>query len=253
MRFCRRGQNDVSSHQATAVGQSGRRSSRLVVAFWHRRDGGIAITSALIMPVVIGIVSLVAEFGHGLVTQTENQRIADIAAYAAGLAYSSNGTTAAMTSAAQNLAILNGLPASSVTASLVSSPRSATAQAVNVNVKTIGGLLLAPVLGYGKMLPVNAKSYAQMSPTASACMIALNATGPGISLTGGSTITAPSCTVASNASVAVPCGTKITAADRRLWRRGSHSRVQRNHSPDFKSLDPGPARHQHGRARRHGP
>ncbi len=170
------------------------------------------VTSAIIMPVLIGFIALAAEFGHGLVTKGNNQRIADLAAYAGALAYASNSSsTTAMSAAAKNVGVLNGVAATAVTASLVTSPRVSADSAVSVTVATTNVLLLAPVLRSGSSLPVSAKSFAQMAPTASSCMLALSASGTGVALSGGTTVSAPNCTVASNSTVAVPCGTSITA------------------------------------------
>ncbi|WP_246725304.1 pilus assembly protein TadG-related protein [Beijerinckia sp. L45] len=179
--------------------------------FIRNRGGSVSIIAALTLPVLVGFIALAAEFGHGLVTKTENQRVADLAAFAAGLAYSSTSSTATMSAAAKNVAALNGVASAGVTASLVTSPRVPTDQAVLVSVSTTNVLLLAPVLGFGRSLPVNAKSYAQLAATPSACMLALSASDVGITLSGGTSITAPTCTIASNNSLTVPCGDTINA------------------------------------------
>jgi hypothetical protein len=183
----------------------------LLRSFCRRRDGSVSVISAITLPVIVGFLALGADYGHGLVIKTENQRAADLSAFAGALAYSSTGTTAAMTAAAQRLAALNGITATQVTATLVTSPRNAANQAVSVNIATNDVLLLAPVLRSGTSMPVNAKSYASLNATASACMLALSASGSGIALTGGTSISAPACTVASNTTVSVPCGDTITA------------------------------------------
>ena len=183
----------------------------LLLPFLRGRSGSVSIMAALTLPVLVGFIALAAEFGHGLVTKTENQRAADLAAFAAGLAYSSTSSTTMMTAVAQNVAVLNGVASAGVAASLVTSPRIAADQAVLVKVSTANVLLLAPVLGYGRSLPVSAKSYAQLAATPSACMLALGANDVGITLSGGASISATTCTIASNNSFTVPCGTAINA------------------------------------------
>ena len=183
----------------------------LLSPFVRHRDGSVSIIAALTLPILVGFIALAAEFGHGLVTKTENQRAADLAAFAAGLTYSSTSSTTAMTAVAQNVAALNGVASAGVAASLVTSPRVAADRAVLVNVSTTNVLLLAPVLGYGRSLPVSAKSYAQLSANPAACMLALGASDVGITLSGGSDISATTCTIASNNSFTVPCGTSISA------------------------------------------
>jgi Flp pilus assembly protein TadG len=182
----------------------------LVGRFLRDRDGNISIIGALALPVLIGVVALVAEFGHGLLTRAENQRVADLAAYAGALAYTSTSSTSSMTSAVNAVAALNGIPSSQVTASLVSSPKTPTNQAVTVEISTSNFLLLAPILGASSSLPVNADAYAEVGGSTPACIIALNAAQTGVTLSGGTSISAPQCAVASNNTVTVPCGTTIT-------------------------------------------
>jgi uncharacterized membrane protein len=57
-------------------------------SFCRRQDGSVTIIAAIAIPILIGFIALAAEFGHGLVTKTENQRVADLSAYAGALAYS---------------------------------------------------------------------------------------------------------------------------------------------------------------------
>ncbi len=178
---------------------------------FRSRDGSVSVIGAVTLPVIVGFLALGADYGHGLVVKTENQRTADLSAYAGALAYASKGTTAAMTAAAQRLAALNGIKASQVTANLVASPRNAANPAVSVNIATNDVLLLAPVLRSGTTMPVNAKSYAALNATAQSCMLALSASGSGVTLNGGTSISAPACTVASNTTVSVPCGDTVTA------------------------------------------
>src|SRR5262245_12130396 len=102
------------------------------VGFWRNQNGNISIIGALSLPILIGVVALVAEFGHGLLTRAENQRVADAAAYAAAVAYTSTTSTSTMTSVANRVAALNGISSTAVTASLVTSPKTATNQAVKV-------------------------------------------------------------------------------------------------------------------------
>ncbi len=48
-------------------------------------------------------------------------------------------------------------------------------------------------------------------PQTPGCVLALNGTQTGVTLSGGTTITAPKCTVSSNSTITVPCGTYISA------------------------------------------
>ncbi|MDB5640757.1 MAG: hypothetical protein JWN07_74 [Hyphomicrobiales bacterium] len=182
------------------------------IRLFRRADrGSVAVMAAFLIPAVAGFVCLTAEFGRSLVVKVENQRIADVAALAAANAYSSTASTTTMTSVAQNVAALNGIAGTSATASVINSPRSAGTQAVRVVVSTQSPLYLASVVGFGRSVTVNSTAVAELG-SAPACLLALSGTGTGVTLSGGTSISAPSCGVASNASVTVPCGTRITAS-----------------------------------------
>jgi Flp pilus assembly protein TadG len=166
--------------------------------------------AALVLPALIGMVGLVAEYGHGLLSKVENQRVADLAAYAGALAYNTTNSTDAMTAAADGVAALNNIPAGSVAVALVTSPSGDGHSAVDVTVATQVPLLLSQILGSGPNLPVNSTGYAELVAGAPACILALNQGGTGVTLSGGAAVTAPACAVASNNTVTVPCGDTIT-------------------------------------------
>ncbi|MGA0530575.1 pilus assembly protein TadG-related protein [Hansschlegelia sp. KR7-227] len=169
----------------------------------------MTILAAVFLPLLIGVAALVAEFGSGLLTKVEYQRVADLAAYAAAKAYSAANDSAKMTAAAQRLAGLHGVPAANVTATLVASPKGGSNTTVEVTIEGESVLALAKVIGYRANLTIAASAYAEISAQANACIIALKTSGSGITLSGGTKITAPNCGVASNVSITTPCGTSI--------------------------------------------
>lgn len=184
---------------------------------WRRflkdERGGIAIMSVLLLPVTIGFVALVGEYGNGLLGRAENQRVADIAAYAGALAYLNSKDTSDMTNAANRAAELNGIPSSSVTAGLVPSPRG-IGEAVAVSISTQQQLILATIVGADTSMEVRANAIAEFSGGSNpACLIALDGSLSGITLSGGTSIQANDCAVASNATISVPCGTSIIAEE----------------------------------------
>lgn len=183
----------------------------LLSRFRKDQRGAVTVVSAVAIPVLIGVTGLVAELGHGLLTKSENQRIADLAAYAGALAYNSTSSSTSMTAAAQRVAAMNGIPAASVSANLVTSPRDSSSQAVLVNISTSNLVLLAPVTKTTSSLTIGASSYAQLGAKTDPCIVALSTSGTGVTLTGGTSVTAAACAVASNNTVSVPCGTRLTA------------------------------------------
>src|SRR5487761_1384105 len=82
--------------------------------------GSISIIAAFVLVGTIGVSALALEYGHALLQKTENQRAADLAAYGGALVYGSTSSRSDATSAANNIAALNGL-SGDTTPSLVSS------------------------------------------------------------------------------------------------------------------------------------
>lgn len=183
---------------------------RTLLNLGRDRRGSVTIMSSVLLPIVIGVVALVAEFGSGLLTRVENQRVADLAAFAGAIAYNSSGSTTTMNAAIAKVATLNGMPTGTVSGTLVTSPTGSGNQAVSVTVSTSKLLLLAPVLGSNSSLTINAGAQAEIAAQATGCIIALNGSGTGVTLSGGTSVTAANCAVASNSTVTVPCGTYIT-------------------------------------------
>jgi Flp pilus assembly protein TadG len=188
---------------------------RILRAFAGRREGSVSVVTAVSLPILIAITGFVAEYGNGLLHKMENQRIADAAAFAAATAYGASSSNS-ITSAVDAVATINGVPTSAISATLATSPTGDGNQAVEVSVTTQSPLLLSKVLGNSQAnLNVTATSYAEIKGGAPGCIIALNAAGSGVALSGGTSVSAAACAIASNASISVPCGPTITtiAAD----------------------------------------
>jgi uncharacterized membrane protein len=136
----------------------------------------IGVLSAVSLAAVIGISALVVEYGHGLLQRSDNQRVADLAAYGGALVYNTiynaTGSVASATtsgeSAATNIAALNGLIGDgvNVTPRIVTSPRLDGNNAMQVTVTTNLPMYLAAVLVASTTLPVTATSYAEIVPAA---------------------------------------------------------------------------------------
>jgi uncharacterized membrane protein len=136
----------------------------------------IGVLSAVSLAAVIGISALVVEYGHGLLQRSDNQRVADLAAYGGALVYNTiynaTGSVASATtsgeSAATNIAALNGLTGVGITVipAIVTSPRLDGNNAMQVTVTTNLPMYLAEVLVASTSLPVKATSYAEIVPPA---------------------------------------------------------------------------------------
>ena len=174
---------------------------RKLKAFEADTRGNVTIISGLAITMLLAFASLGAEYGAGLLLQSENQRIADSAAFIAASYCGANSecsTTTTLNTAtaiAQNIGALNGIPAADVTPTIVTSPSGTTgAEALQIKVSTTKLLMITPIEGAPNFLSLTALSYGQIGQTASAaaCVIALSASGGnayagagGIALSGG--------------------------------------------------------------------
>ncbi len=175
------------------------------------RRGSVSLMAALLLPAMVGMTGLGVEYGRGLMTQVVNQRVADLGAYSGAVAYNSTSSNATLTATVSRIATLNGLNGTDATAAVVTSPKGNGRQAVQVTVTTNLPLVLSSFLGAGSTLPVSATSYVELVPGGTpGCIIALSSLGSGVTLSGGTTLTANSCAVNSNTSVTTPNGTSIT-------------------------------------------
>jgi len=183
------------------------------------RRGAVGFIGALAIPVLLGVGGFVAEYGNALVVHTDNQRVADAAAFAGAIAYS-NSTAATddlkktdATSAVNRVASFNGIATSAVTTTVVPSPTNDGNDAVRVNISTTVPLVFARLINRStssQAVPVTA--YAELKADAQACILALSTAATyNVSLSGGTTISATSCAVSSDYGVDVPCGTYINS------------------------------------------
>jgi Flp pilus assembly protein TadG len=149
---------------------------------FRRRDGAISILSAVVLPALLVIVGLAVEYGNGLLHKVRDQRVADSAAFAAATVYSQN-SSASLTSVVDSIASLNGLSASNISASLVTSPSGDGSQAVQVTVTTSVPLLLSQALGNStSALTATATSYAEIGQ-GNDCVLVLNPASSGSAAT----------------------------------------------------------------------
>ena len=177
---------------------------------FRNRRGTITLYGAVMFPILIGMTGLGTEYAYGLLQQAQDQRAADVAAYGGALAYNATSDSTAMTSAANRLAAMNGYASSHVTAALLASPTGSGNQSVQVTVTSSRPVVLSKMLGAPGTMQTSATSYVELKASAPACVVALSGASTGVTLSGGTALSAPACAIASNASVSVPCGTTVT-------------------------------------------
>ncbi|WP_235536337.1 MULTISPECIES: pilus assembly protein TadG-related protein [unclassified Sphingomonas] len=189
------------------------------MAFHARRmirdaRGGVALIGALSLTTLVGMGAFAVEATRGYAADATNQRIADSAALAGALAYNVNNNASEMTATAKAVVVAQGLPASAATVALVTD--SATAkQLVRVTVTTSVPLALGRVFTAALAYDVTAVGSATTTTTtttAPPCIAALSSTPSyGITMSGGTSLSAPGCAIDTNAGITVPWGTYITA------------------------------------------
>lgn len=169
---------------------------------WLRRlfkaeKGTIAVMGALSLASMLGMTSLAVEVGAGYAAKVRNQRVADMAALGASVAYanSSQSMTVA-TATANDIVVANGLPSSSAT---VSSVTVGTQSGIKVAVTTSVPVRIGQILGAGTSYNVsNAAVAAISSGGTTACVVVLGTSGNTVSATGGTSLTASGCAINSN-------------------------------------------------------
>jgi Flp pilus assembly protein TadG len=173
------------------------------------RRGAISIIAAFALVGLIGISALALEYGHALLQKTEDQRAADLAAYAGALVYGATTSQSDAKAAAANVAALNGFSSTEAKPSFGLSPTGDSNSDVKVTVTSAVPLLLARVLTTSPSLPVSATASAEIKTDAPGCIIALGGGGTGVTMSGGTNITADNCAVASDNSLSLSGGAAL--------------------------------------------
>jgi len=171
--------------------------------------GTIMVLAAFALTAVMGMSGLAVEVGNGYSTKVRNQRVADMAALGAAQAYQANQSVAVATQVAKDIVAASGLPASSAT---VNAPVTINgSSAITVTVTTAVPVRLAQVVMNNTSYNVTNTAAASLTGSPG-CFTTLSSTATnGISLTGGTSMTATGCGVGSNAGISLTWGTKITA------------------------------------------
>lgn len=168
------------------------------------RAGNVAIISALLMPVLIGMAGLGTETAWWYSRQRELQGAADIAAFGGALVRRGGGSASAATASATADAVTNGWNQPIGTIAVNSPPASGgyqNAQAVEVILReNLTPLISGIVLG-NTTIPITVRSTATMRTGDPACILGLN---PGAADTvrfwGNSSTSLFNCVVASNST-----------------------------------------------------
>uniref|UniRef100_UPI003B3BCFDD pilus assembly protein TadG-related protein n=1 Tax=Sphingomonas sp. TaxID=28214 RepID=UPI003B3BCFDD len=170
--------------------------------------GSIMVMGAMALVAAIGMSGLAVEVGNAYSVKVQHQRVADVAALAAALAYLTAPTAGTLDAAAKDVALANGLARATTTAVL-----SPDKSKVTVTVLGAVPLVLTRVLGSGVSLPIRNEAVASLVAAdtgGGACFLALKGSvANGIVQSGGVTIEATDCGVATNAGVALESSSTV--------------------------------------------
>jgi Flp pilus assembly protein TadG len=189
-----------------------------------RRDrrGAVALWIALTVPTLLMALGLGIEVASWSVVQVELQRIADAAALAGSMNYTQTNSGQSATNAAANVAEVNGITGASsrtwnsgtqtlgdnnITAAVVTGIKNASDVSIKVIVTRNVPLMFANVFSSLGSITVTATAWSELRTTPSGpqpCFGALKSAsngGGGISMSGSTTLSDPSCSLRSNAGL----------------------------------------------------
>ncbi|MEO5707031.1 MAG: pilus assembly protein TadG-related protein, partial [Alteraurantiacibacter sp.] len=162
-----------------------------------------------------GATGLTVDVSRGYQQKVSNQRAADLAALAAATAYNVNTASSVLQPTAADVVLANGIGGATVTATLVSNYPVTGSTSVKVTVTRAVPFYLSSVVGLSGSYNVNAAAYAQLgssTTTSAPCYLALSTGSSAITVSGGATITASTCSVAAVGGIHQG-GTGISAKD----------------------------------------
>ncbi|HEX7855158.1 MAG TPA: pilus assembly protein TadG-related protein [Sphingobium sp.] len=181
-------------------------------ALWNDRRGGVSIIGVFTLVSLVGIAALSVDLGRGYQTKIAYQGAADAAALAAANAYTTNQNDALMSATAKDIGLANGISAGNVTVTHLTSYSATVSHAVQVVMTANVPLYFARIFSSAASYPVSVTAVASLSTTSTPpCILALSSSSSGITLSGGTRITAPTCAVISNTKIDVSGGSTINA------------------------------------------
>ena len=175
--------------------------------------GTIMVMAAFALTAVMGMTGLAVEVGNGYSTKVRNQRVADMAALGAAQAYQTSQSTTVAAQVAKDIVAASGLPTTSPNLVIAAPVQVNGTSAVQVTITSAVPIRLAQVVQGSSSYNVTSTAAASLASTSvPGCITALSgAVTNGVSLTGGTHITASGCAVVTNSGVSATAGTSISA------------------------------------------
>ncbi|MBT6084704.1 MAG: pilus assembly protein [Rhodospirillaceae bacterium] len=169
------------------------------------RRGAIFVMTALLMPIMVGIIGLGVEVGLWFQEKRSTQTAVDAAAIAA-VYESLNGDadTASITTEATADAVRNGFDTSADTITINNPPSSGSytsdSGAYEVTLSKTTSLLFAGYMLNAESINISARAVARAVSSGEACVLSLDTSDTEISVGGSGDVTYDGCQVASNSS-----------------------------------------------------
>ena len=188
------------------------------------RKAAVSVLGALALPSVIGASALAVELGAGYNARVENQRVADLAALAAATALAAKYDTTTIVPSAQAIGAAAGISDVAASYEVVD----ANTWRIKVVVATSVPVRLASLVYSGARYTVRSVSYAKVikgvpaggnggsggTSQSGPCFFGTGSgSAGGISLTGGTSISAASCSVFTNGSLSLTSGTTLNVTN----------------------------------------
>jgi len=175
--------------------------------------GTIMVMAAFALTAVMGMTGLAVEVGNGYATKIRNQRVADMAALGAAQAYQANQSAPIAIQVAKDIVIASGLPADASHLTVSAPVQVNGTGAIQVTVTSAVPVRLAQALMNSTSYNVTGAAAASLTSTSvPGCITALSsAVTYGVSITGGTHLTANGCAVVTNSGVSATSGTAISA------------------------------------------
>ena len=175
--------------------------------------GTIMVMAAFALTAVMGMTGLAVEVGNGYATKIRNQRVADMAALGAAQAYQANQSAPIAIQVAKDVVAASGLPVDASHLSVSAPVQVNGTSAIQVTIVSAVPVRLAQVLMNSTSYNVTGSAAASLTSTSvPGCITALSsAVTYGVSITGGTRLSASGCAVVTNSGVSATSGTAISA------------------------------------------
>lgn len=192
-----------------------------ISAFRNGSDGAVALMVALLMPVVVGGISLGAEVGYWYMLERKLQHVADAAAYSGAVRKKAGATPSDVDATVQQIAVSSGLPIGSIVA--VTTDPSDDSKTLTVSATYDVPLYFSSFFrSNGTSIQVVATAEIAAQPPLG-CVTVLSPDAPGaLTVWGSATVNLEGCDVIahSNASDAVDLGNTLTIEDGCVYTSG---------------------------------